>query len=234
MYNPSFFLSLSFTYTHKLSASLCFYFPGSPQSTHTHTHSSQLPRWLMRICDSAGGKWDREKVESKDTRICHWGNEGLQGSTLTSSSCLANGWWEFRIDLPTERTRLERLLWMWPLSFFPYPFIFIQLAFLPISLFLNMGSPLFLAISLARALSSQCLLSLPPFWYSFTISSPSLTLCLSLYHHCLCPSSLIILSPRPSVYFLCSSPPFRFIHILIFLCLSIHLSVSFFSGGRAD
>lgn len=89
-----------------------------------------------------------------------------------------------------------------------------------------MGLPLFPAISIARSPSSQSLpvFSLPP-RYSFTISSPSLTLCLSLHHHCLCPCSAIM-PPPPSV---CLFPllitSFLSVRILIFPRLSISLSL---------
>ena len=189
----------------------------------------------MRICDSAGSKWDREEVEPKDTRICHWGKRrGYGGSGLTTSCFrLTNGWWVFRADWRTAETTLERLHCECDLCLFLKCIYLYQLAFLPIFRLLNMGLPLYPAISIARSPPFQSLpvFSLPP-RYSFTISSPSLTLCLSLHHHCLCPCSAIIPPLHLSVYFLYSSPPFfpstfSFFPVYPSLCL-------FFSGGGGD
>lgn len=101
---------------------------------------------------------------------------------------------------------------------FVYQFIFIQLVFLLISLFLNLGFLLFLEISMSCFLSSQsflCQPSLPALHHSH--------FCLSLHHPLLCPCFVIILFPV-SLFPLLISSVF-FINILIFL--SIHLSVSF-------
>ena len=152
---------------------------------------------------------------------------GYGGSGLTTSSCRpTNGWWVFRADLQTEETTLERLRCECDLCLFLKSIYLHQLAFLPIFRLLNMGLPLFPAISIARSPSLQSLpvFSLPP-RYSFTISSPSLTLCLSLHRHCLCPCSAII---PPSICLSISSTH----HLLSFrlhshFSPSIHLSVSF-------
>lgn len=153
---------------------------------------------------------------------------GYGGSGLTtSSSRLTNGWWVFRADLQTEETTLERLRCKCDLCLFLKSIYLYQPAFLTIFRLLNMGLPLFPAISIARSPSSQSLpvFSLPP-RYSFTISSPSLTLCLSLHHHCLCPCSAIMPPPPPSV---CLFPllitSFLSVRILIFPRLSISLSL---------
>lgn len=178
----------------------------------------------MRICDSAGGKWDREQVESKDTWICHWGNEGLQGSVLSTSSCLTNGWWVFRIELQTGEDHIWKTqIWMWPLSFL-YSFIFIQFAFLHIELCLNSGLPLFLAISPARFPSTQ---SFPAFPFPFGIHLLSLHhqarfVCLSIVS---VPTLLSSILPFVFLFPLLIYPFFSYPHAHI--SLSIHFSASF-------
>lgn len=170
----------------------------------------------MRICDSAGSKWDREEVESKDAWICHWGKKGLQGSVLTTSSCLTNGGSVFRIDL-RRRPDLGDFVVNVTCLFF-IQFVFIQLSFLAISLFPNSGLPLFPAISKTCSPSSQ---SHPVYPSPFCIHLLSLHhhSLLSVCHLCLCPC--LIIMPSSICLFPLLISLFLLIHILIFLCLFI-------------
>lgn len=170
----------------------------------------------MRVWDSAGGKGGREEVESKDRRICHWGNEGLQGSAFTASSSMTNGWWVLRI----RAKRLGRLLWMWPLSFFMSIYLYPACFLADFSLF--RGFPLFLTTSLSGFVSSQPIIS----------SSPSLTLCLSLYLPFLCPCSVII--PFPVSQSISSSHLLFAFHSHSHISPCIHLFVLVLSGGWVD
>lgn len=123
-------------------------------------------------------------------------------------------------------TRLGRLWCECDLCVFVYPFIFIQLVVLLMPLFLNEGLPPFLTVSMSCFVPSQSLLrppSLP------ALHHHSLFVCLSTIF---CPCSVIILFlVHPSI---CAVHLLLSLHSHAYMSLSIHLSVSFFSGGRAD
>lgn len=135
------------------------------------------------------------------------------------------------MDLEIEE-RLERLCCECDLCLFKIHLSLSSLLSCPFSLFLNMGLSVFLAVSIACSLSSQ---SLPVFPSPFGIHllsphSLSLTLCLSLYHLCPCPCSIVILSPLRLFPLLIA--PFFSSTLSYF---SVHPSLClFFSGGRAD
>lgn len=181
----------------------------------------------MRICDSAGSKWDREEVESKDAWICHWGKKGLQGSVLTTSSCLTNGGAVFRIDL---RRRPD-------LGDFVVNVTCLFLYNLSSSSFLSWPFPSFLIrVFLCFQLFQKLALHHPNHTLSIPPPSVFIYFLFTITHCCL--SVISVSAPAwlsclpPFVCFLYLSPSFFLSTFSYFSVYSSHRLL--FSGGRAD